>query len=45
MLPLDRAYGLCRSLWIYYGRPGGAAALDRLYRPFVPAGGCNTNRQ
>ena len=39
MLPLDRAYGLCRSLWIYYGRPGGAAALDRLYRPFVPAGG------
>ena len=24
---------------MYYGRPGGAAALDRFYRPFVPTGG------
>ena len=39
MRPLDRAYGLCRSLWMYYARPGGAAALDRFYRPFVPTGG------
>ena len=39
MRPLDRAYGLCRSLWMYYARPGGAAALDHFYRPFVPTGG------
>lgn len=36
---VDRAYGLARSLWMYYGRPGKAAALDRFYRPFVPSGG------
>jgi FkbM family methyltransferase len=35
----DRAYGLCRSLWMYYGRPGRGAALDRFYAAFVPAGG------
>ena len=33
---VDRAYGLCRSLWLYYGGWGGAARLDRFYRPFVP---------
>ena len=36
---LDRAYGLGRALWMYYGRRGGGAALDRFYREFVPAGG------
>jgi FkbM family methyltransferase len=35
----DRAYGLCRSLWIYYGLPGGSRVLDRFYAMFVPAGG------
>ncbi len=35
----DRAYGLCRSLWMYYGRPGGAAALDRFYAQLVPRDG------
>ncbi|MGD9510243.1 MAG: FkbM family methyltransferase [Geminicoccaceae bacterium] len=39
MLAADRVYGLTRSLWIYYGRPGSGAALDRFYRPFVPPGG------
>lgn len=39
MRVLDRAYGLGRSLWMYYGRRGGGAALDRFYRQFVPAGG------
>jgi FkbM family methyltransferase len=36
---LDRAYGLGRSLWMYYGRPGQARRLDAFYQPFVPAGG------
>ena len=36
---LDRAYGLCRSLWLYYGRPGGGAALDQFYGTLVPQGG------
>src|SRR5262245_47101850 len=36
---LDRAYGLLRSLWIYYGRPGTSSALDRFYAAFVPQGG------
>ena len=36
---LDRAYGLCRSLWMYYGRPGGGAALDQFYTALVPRGG------
>ena len=36
---LDRAYGLCRSLWMYYGRPGSGAALDRFYAPLIPRGG------
>ena len=36
---LNRAYGLCRSIWMYYARLGGAAALDRFYRAFVPSGG------
>jgi FkbM family methyltransferase len=36
---VDRVYGLCRSLWMYYGRPGGGAALDRFYAGLVPRGG------
>ena len=36
---LDRLYGLSRSLWLYYGRPGEGRRLDRFYRGFVPAGG------
>jgi FkbM family methyltransferase len=36
---LDRTYGLCRSLWMYYGRLGGGAALDRFYGTFVPQDG------
>ena len=39
MRVVDRAYGLCRSLWMYYGRPGGGAALDRFYAALVPRGG------
>lgn len=35
----DRAYGLCRSLWMYYGYRGGADALDKFYAAFVPRGG------
>lgn len=35
---LDRAYGLGRSLLMYYGRPGAGARLDAFYRPFVPPG-------
>jgi FkbM family methyltransferase len=30
--------GVRRSLRLYYGDPARAAAMDRLYRPFVPAG-------
>lgn len=36
---LDRAYGLGRSLWLYYGSPGGGRRLDAFYRSFVPPGG------
>ena len=36
---LDRAHGLGRSLWMYYGQPGRGRRLDEFYRPFVPAGG------
>ena len=36
MSVVDRAYGLGRSLWLYYGGWGAAARLDRFYRPFVP---------
>jgi FkbM family methyltransferase len=36
---LNRAYGLGRSLWMYYGEPGRGRRLDAFYRPFVPAGG------
>ena len=36
---VDRIYGLGRSLWMYYGRPRGALALDRFYAAFVPRGG------
>jgi FkbM family methyltransferase len=36
---LDRAYGLGRSLWMYYGAPGRGRRLDAFYRQFVPAGG------
>lgn len=39
MLLADRLYGLGRSLWVYYGRPGTGGALDRFYRPLVPSGG------
>ncbi|MEK0085210.1 FkbM family methyltransferase [Benzoatithermus flavus] len=35
---LDRAYGLGRSLWIYYGKPGNGRRLDAFYRPFVRPG-------
>ncbi len=35
----DRAYGLGRSLWMYYGRIGGGRTLDRFYAQFVPKGG------
>jgi FkbM family methyltransferase len=36
---LDRAYGFCRSLWIYYGRFGSGRTLDRFYAQFVGPGG------
>ena len=36
---VDRAYGLVRSLWMYYGRPGRGGALDRFYAGLVPQGG------
>ena len=36
---VDRVYGLGRSLWMYYGRRGAAAALDRFYAGLVPRGG------
>jgi FkbM family methyltransferase len=36
---VNRAYGLGRSLWMYYGEPGRGRRLDAFYRPFVPAGG------
>ena len=32
---LDRAHGLGRSLWIYYGSPGQAARLRAFYAQFV----------
>lgn len=35
---LDRAFGLARSLWLYYGRPGQGRRLLAFYRPFVPPG-------
>jgi FkbM family methyltransferase len=35
----DRARGLGRSLWMYYGQLGHGRRLDEFYRPFVPAGG------
>lgn len=35
---LDRAYGLGRSLWMYYGPPGGGRRLDAFYRAFVRPG-------
>ncbi len=34
-----RAYGLARSLVIYYGQPWRLAGLKRLYRPFIEPGG------
>lgn len=37
--PPGTARGVGRSLRIYYGDPARAAAMDRLYRPFVPSGG------
>ena len=37
--PLDRAYGLGRSLWMYYGQVGSGRALDRFYAQFVVPGG------
>lgn len=36
---IDRAYGLGRSLWLYYGRRSGGSALDQFYRQFIPVGG------
>ncbi|MGE0799053.1 MAG: FkbM family methyltransferase [Lautropia sp.] len=36
---IARALGIGRSLAIYYGIPGRAGAMRRLYAPFVPAGG------
>ncbi len=36
---VDRAYGLGRSLWLYYGRLGQGRRLDGFYRAFVPRGG------
>ena len=35
---LDRAYGLSRSLWLYYGRPGSGRRLDAFYEQFVRPG-------
>ena len=34
----DRLYGLCRSLWLYYARPGTGRSLDEFYAQFVPRG-------
>lgn len=36
---LARAFGIARSLAIYYGVPLRARRMARLYAPFVPAGG------
>lgn len=38
MPPLARAAGIARSLLFYYGVPGRASAMRRLYRDFVPPG-------
>jgi FkbM family methyltransferase len=34
----DRAWGLGRSLWMYYGEPGGGRRLDAFYGQFVRPG-------